>query len=252
MGDDAQACPRCKSLMVSGEDTRHQHALPRWLHPLVVMVFLIAASGALLAVDLKPWGKGKTSAPITGEPGAMPTASSSAAGAGAIQPAPAAAADPAANLYKEVNDYVASVNDTLAQTDAVAAELDKLAKRNDPAQVTAMRDKQSQLQHFTNRLRSLTPPVALASAHTRLCNSQAVRGRAYRSLALFMQSGDTKRLDRATHDLDTAQKSKEQAMAEIIAYRDKIPAPGRRARHSAAGNAPGRSATPAARRRAPA
>lgn len=232
MGDDSQSCPRCKSLMVSGGGgDSHPGALPRWLHPLAVLVVLILASAGLLAIDLKPWGGSSSPSrvdPVTSGEVTMPGPEEGGPDLGRVEPSGAVevpATDPGADLYKQVNDYVAGVQDALAQADAIAAELDRLAKQDNANQAGAMRDKLAQLQHFTNQLRSMVPPEALNSAHTRLSNSLALRSRAYRSLSMFAKSGDTKRLDRATRDLETAQQTKQEAMNEIIAYRDKIPAP---------------------------
>jgi hypothetical protein len=229
MEDDSQSCHRCRSLLVSGEAAPRTAPLPRWIHPLAVLAFLIVSSVGLLAVSLKPWSREASAEGIVGDPlpGGAPTA---AAGnpnqppAGAL--APGATEAPAGDdLYTKVNDYVSAIQDAQAQADQLAGELDRMYKKGDKTQLAAMRDKLNQLQPIVNKVRALSPPEALAQAHIRLSNSMAVRQRAYRNLSMYLQSGDMNRLDRGRKDLETAEQSQAEAMAEILAYRDKIPAP---------------------------
>ena len=139
MGDDAQSCPRCKSLMVSGGGADpHAGSLPRWLHPLVALVVLVLASAGLLAIDLKSRGGpavGSRAETVTAAEVAMPESSpeGESVDRGRVEPSGAvenpAAADPGADLYKQVNDYVAGAQDILAQADAIAAEIGRASCR---------------------------------------------------------------------------------------------------------------------------
>lgn len=236
MPDEAKFCPHCMSLLVSEVQKYQPKPLPLWLHPVTAFIILALVSTGLFAAGIigksgpEPEEKKvilaakekKRADPAPGKPSSGKARDKSRKGRRNQDRIQNSSNE---DKYSEVVKYLASVNEILEKTDALGVEIDKLRLSNDKKNIPGVGEKLRRLQTLTRKITNLKSPKSLQRTHTRLASSFRVRQRGYKSLMVYMQQGDLKRLDRGRKDLETAEKTKNQSLEQIKDMVEKLTPP---------------------------